>query len=226
MDMKTFRRKMDAYGADFSRWGGGGAEEAQAFMESSADAQALYSAALKLDAALGTYRVSPPGDSVMGAVESRIGGVGLQENGAGNVKPFPLRIETSAWKVALGIGLAAAAVLVLLSPSVGVIEGKRIVPLPVEGDGSAQVDAFVAEMASIMEEDDRAGEIFGLLEVAQASPAQIQTTVMEEGAAASSEVDSFLDELFEADEEQMIDSSRTAAPDIWDIFYPSAGKSP
>ena len=208
--MKTFKGKLDAYGADFSRWEGADVNEARAFMEASAEAQALHARTAKLDKVLEAFSVEAPGRDIMGGIDSRIGSAAT---GGAKVMPFPLRIETPSWKVATGMGLAAAAVVMLFVfstvPDVAITRG----------NGEEQIENFVSEMASLIEEDVQADEVFGLLEVAQAAPA----------ADAEYDVDSFLDELYAADEEHMVNEA--AAPevtdektdeDIWEMFYPGA----
>mgnify|MGYP001565490827 CR=1 FL=1 len=222
MDLKTFKAKLDAYGADFSRWEGAPEKEVSAFMAASAEARELHAQAVKLDKALDAFAVESPHHAIMGGVNSRIGGA---QGGAGgnNIAPFPLRIEMPTWKIAAGMGMAAAAVVVLFVFSTlggGTTDLVRAsggdgAVIAARDDGHAQVEAFVTEVASLRDEEDiEAGEIFALLETAQAP------------AGSADDVDAFLDDLYEADEAHMIDQANpvtaTDAPpeqDIWEMFY-------
>ena len=239
MDLKTFKSKLDAYGADFSRWEGVPEVEARTFMAASDEARKLHAQAVKMDKALDAFAVESPRHAIMGGVNSRIGSA---QGGAGgsNVAPFPLRIEMPAWKIAAGMGMAAAAVVLLFvfstfgdgSAEISRASGGDGAVIAERDDGSAQVEAFVTEMASLMDEDDiEAGEVFALLETGQAQPPVTDPAP----AAPADDVDAFLDDLYEADETHMIDqaypgaatesAADTGAPpeqDIWEMFYPAA----
>ena len=212
MDLNIFKRKLDAYGADFSRWEGADAGAARVFMATSGEAQALYARAEKLDRMLDAFEVAPPAHAIMGAVNSRISGA--------RVAPFPLRIETPPWKVAVGMGMIAGAVVMLfvfstMPPAPFVQEtGAKIAVLD---SGQEQVDAFISEMASLMDEDVQADEILEAIEVAQGLPA----------SSGESDVDDFLDELYDAGESSETEAARSETAtdaatdqDIWEMLYP------
>ena len=228
MELKTFKKNLDAYGADFARWEGIDEGEARAFLKESSEAQKLYGDAAKLDKALETYRVEAPLHSIMGAVNSRIGGAAAMAGG--KVAPFPLRINTPSWKVAMGMGALAAAVAIMLvfstirnyAPEQAVPGINKVAEMISDPKAQKrQVDAFVTEMASLMDEDVQIDEILGMLEVAQAATAEALPPPTD-----AEDVDVFLDEIYEASEDFMIEKAAPAASrgdDIWDMFYPSSG---
>lgn len=217
MDLKTFKRKLDAYGADFMRWEGADERAARAFMAQSVEAQKLHAQAEKLDHALDSFGVVASRHTIMGGVRSRIGAA---EGESAKIMPFPLRIEMPPWKVAVGMGgAAAAAAVVLVFATIPDGIAVRVEPSPApmiaampEG-GQGQIDAFVSEIASWMEEDEQADEILAMLDV---------PTI----PAEEEEVDQFLDDLYKADEAYVTGRSGTDTdavpeePDIWDVFYP------
>jgi|GEM_PF-2286005 len=223
MDLRTFKKMLETYGADFSRWDGVDENEAKSFMETSPDAQKLQMQAMKLDKALDEFTVEPPRHSIIGGINSRIADDSV---GEAQVMPFPLRIDTPPWKIVAGISMAAAALVVLIvsttmdssvksmAPAVEPVAQKSIAIAELSRSND-QVEAFVSEMASLMSEDIEAEEIIGILDVAQA-------VVPEE------DVDGFLNELFAEDEQSIlsdldVSKEEDAAADdeaIWDMFYP------
>lgn len=218
MDLKTFKRKLGAYGADFARWDGVNEEEARAFMAQSDEARSLHRQAEKLDRALDSFSVTPPRHAIMGGVQSRIGAVGGDK---GKIMPFPLRIETPPWKVAVGMGMAAAAAMVLLvfatlrDESSVLPRGGSSVSVVAEANiaGQAQIDSFIAEISSFVEEDEEAEKIFAMLDPAAAG-------------GGEQEVEKFLDDLYanrEQDTDNAPESMTDASPEdpgIWEVFYP------
>jgi len=142
MDLRTFKKMLETYGADFSRWDGVDENEAKSFMETSPDAQKLQMQAMKLDKALDEID-TPPWKIVAGI----------------SMAAAALVVLIVSTTMDSSVKSMAPAVEPVAQKSIAIAELSR---------SNDQVEAFVSEMASLMSEDIEAEEIIGILDVAQA----------------------------------------------------------
>jgi len=171
MDMKTFKRMLSAHGADFRRWDGVDAAEAEAFMRESGEARAACEAERKLDMALGAYQAGVPSGDILKAVEKRLDG--------GNVVPFPARMGQVPWKTVAGAGMAAAAAFVIFISSMS-----ANAPVVTR---AADVEKFSAEIAETMAKDEESEEVLSYMELAAVMPQDTR------------KVDDFVDSVVQSD---------------------------
>lgn len=215
MKITQFKNSLATHGADLGRWEADPAE-VRAFMNSSAEAQALYKEAERLDRALNSFTVDAIDPALLDRVMHRIGGK-PEAAPAATVHRFePRKKFVMPPPVFWGGAAACAAAIALFVSSLGVPD----VPVPeqqatvvaeaAKAPAAEGMDVLLAELA---EEEIVAQEIIALLDSAEAAVPEEQAP----GAPATeAEVDAFLDELFAREGEE--DPALQQEMDLWDLF--------
>ncbi len=177
MDMKKFTELLSIHGADFERWEGVDASDAEALVEENEAARIMLHEAEELDETLAAYDVEGPSPELMKNVMRQVKETPQETN----VGRFPSKVFLPA------AGLAAVAATVLLMVmSAADISGTI---MPQETVAVASVDSLLNEYGALAEEEIEAQEILGLFEMAENS------------VSTEDDIDVFLDTILEEEEE-------------------------
>lgn len=218
MKITQFKKMLSVHGANLTRWEGGDPADAETFIDSSEQAQALYKEAQALDRALDSFRAEAPDPAILDQVMERLG-ITPAEKETATVHKFesrarkPFITRPVFWG---GVSAIAAAVLLFVSslsgpavppgaPGVAVIAQENTVPVTVPVHPVPDVDIVLAELDQLAEEELARQEITGWWRMADASAAHPQR----------GEIDAFLDELFS---EPPQEPEAQGEMDLWELF--------
>ncbi len=239
MKITQFKNMLALYGADIGRWDGADIDAVKALIRENAEARALYKEAEALDDALDLFDAGAADPALLDNIMARIGGeearpeaVTVPEEviaAATTEKGLPF-INMRAlpyWGGAIACALVVFVAVGLAGRgqneshldkgvTVAVAQNAAFGPAVTETKtATSDIDSFLAELGTLVEEDVAEQEIIGLLAMAQNSSQAVKNNG---GAApaAGEDIDAFLDRLFSGMEEEPAQEM-----DMWNLFLES-----
>lgn len=235
MTIAQFKRMLELYGADITRWDGVASDEAKDLIRNSAAARALYKEAEELDDALDAF-IPPPADAaILDRVMARIGGGPAPEAESAEMAPgiIPPRGGTKQaagrgqgmplyWSGALAC--VVALLVFMLMPgddrrggeeTAVVVAQNAVTRAP--GDATAapefagrtraaaEIELFLAGINELVVDEFAEQELIGLLARAETRP---QPAGPVERPAESAEIDVFLDQILLPEEDAALQEEK------------------
>lgn len=200
MDIKTFKKMLDLYGADLSRWEDADLRKAQDFMAESEKAAALYKDARELDEVLGMAEDHAPDPAILTRTVEKID---IREHSARGGKS---ETERQSLQIFLESLFSTPAVPVLAGVVVflAIISGFIFQQSANISDRSAaqqDVEQFLAQLEQVAAEE----ELISILDVAA-----------NETSAGEKEIEQFLDTLFDG---EAVSDDSPGQEDLWNILF-------
>ncbi len=140
MDIKRFKKNMEIYGADFSRWSDISSADLEAFIASSQEAQSLYEKAKKLDKVLDSYNIEDASPELLASVTEKTS----KKTGGNVIYPPSFFRRKPVWAA-----MAASAAAVFLFFAVPPLPITPMAPV----DTEAELDIFLSEILLPVEEE-------------------------------------------------------------------------